>query len=62
MIISSTFDYRKAAKRRLPPFLFHYIDGGAYAEETMRRNCTDLQALALRQRILCHVGEVDLSI
>ncbi|AGF75392.1 L-lactate dehydrogenase (cytochrome) [Bartonella vinsonii subsp. berkhoffii str. Tweed] len=61
MIISSTFDYRKAAKRRLPPFLFHYIDGGAYAEETMRRNCTDLQALALRQRILKQIGEVDLS-
>ncbi len=62
MIISSTLDYRKAAKRRLPPFLFHYIDGGAYAEETMQRNCTDLQALALRQRILRQVGEVDLSI
>ncbi|WP_019219891.1 FMN-dependent L-lactate dehydrogenase LldD [Bartonella florencae] len=61
MIISSTFDYRKAAKRRLPPFLFHYIDGGAYAEETLRRNCTDLQALALRQRILTQIGEVDLS-
>ncbi|EJF75397.1 FMN-dependent L-lactate dehydrogenase LldD [Bartonella alsatica] len=61
MIISSTFDYRKAAKRRLPPFLFHYIDGGAYAEETMRRNCTDLQTLALRQRILKQVSEVDLS-
>ncbi len=61
MIISSTFDYRKAAKRRLPPFLFHYIDGGAYAEETMRRNCTDLQALALRQRVLRQVGTVDLS-
>ncbi|PIT70831.1 FMN-dependent L-lactate dehydrogenase LldD [Bartonella tribocorum] len=62
MIISSTFDYRKAAKHRLPPFLFHYIDGGAYAEETMRRNCTDLQALALRQRVLRQVGAVDLSI
>lgn len=61
MIISSTFDYRKAAKRRLPPFLFHYIDGGAYAEETLRRNCTDLQALALRQRILKQIDEVDLS-
>ncbi|WP_336278855.1 FMN-dependent L-lactate dehydrogenase LldD [Bartonella sp. CB175] len=62
MIISSTFDYRKAAKRRLPPFLFHYIDGGAYAEETLRHNWTDLQALALRQRILKQVGQVDLSI
>ena len=27
MIISSTTDYREAARRRLPPFLFHYIDG-----------------------------------
>lgn len=61
MIISSTTDYREAAKRRLPPFLFHYIDGGAYAEQTMRRNREDLQALALRQRVLKEVGEVDLS-
>ncbi|MCL6229913.1 FMN-dependent L-lactate dehydrogenase LldD [Bartonella bilalgolemii] len=61
MIISSTFDYRKAAKRRLPSFLFHYIDGGAYAEETMRRNYTDLQKLALRQRILKQIGDIDLS-
>lgn len=61
MIISSTTDYREAARRRLPPFLFHYIDGGAYAEQTMRRNQEDLQALALRQRVLKEVGQVDLS-
>ncbi|WP_428282353.1 hypothetical protein, partial [Lactococcus lactis] len=28
MIISSTHDYREAARRRLPRFLFDYIDGG----------------------------------
>lgn len=61
MIISSTTDYREAARRRLPPFLFHYIDGGAYAEETMRRNVSDLHEIALRQRVLKGVGEVDLS-
>ncbi|WP_028229288.1 FMN-dependent L-lactate dehydrogenase LldD [Paraburkholderia ferrariae] len=61
MIISSTLDYRKAARRRLPPFLFHYIDGGAYAEDTLRRNSGDLHKLALRQRVLKEVGEVDLS-
>ncbi|TAL74012.1 MAG: alpha-hydroxy-acid oxidizing protein [Rhodanobacter sp.] len=61
MIISSAGDYRAAAKRRLPPFLFHYIDGGAYEEVTMRRNVRDLQALALRQRVLGGVGEVDLA-
>ena len=61
MIISSTHDYRLAAKRRLPPFLFHYIDGGAYDEHTLARNVADLRDLALRQRVLKQVGEVDLS-
>lgn len=61
MIISSALDYRAAAKRRLPPFLFHYIDGGAYDEQTMRRNVEDLRGLALRQRVLGEVGTVDLS-
>ncbi len=61
MIISSASDYREAARRRLPPFLFHYIDGGAYAETTLGRNVSDLTLLALRQRVLRSVGEVDLS-
>ncbi|MBU57698.1 MAG: alpha-hydroxy-acid oxidizing enzyme [Alcanivorax sp.] len=61
MTISSTHDYRLAAKRRLPPFLFHYIDGGAYDEHTLARNVADLRDLALRQRVLKEVGEVDLS-
>ena len=61
MIISSTHDYRLAAKRRLPPFLFHYIDGGAYDEHTLGRNVADLRDLALRQRVLKEAGEVDLS-
>ena len=29
MIISSASDYREAARRKLPRFLFDYIDGGA---------------------------------
>lgn len=52
MIISASTDYRAAAQRRLPPFLFHYIDGGAYNEHTLRRNTADLADIALRQRIL----------
>lgn len=52
MIIASTADYREAARRRLPPFLFHYIEGGAYAEHTLRRNLSDLAEVALRQRVL----------
>ncbi|MFN7128880.1 MAG: FMN-dependent L-lactate dehydrogenase LldD [Brevundimonas sp.] len=61
MIISSPGDYREAARRKLPPFLFHYIDGGAYAEQTLRRNVEDWQAIALRQRVLGGVGEIDLT-
>ncbi len=61
MIISSIADFREAARRRLPPFLFHYADGGAYAEQTMRRNVSDLADLALRQRVLKNVADVSLS-
>jgi len=61
VIISSSLDFREAARRRLPPFLFHYIDGGAYAEVTLRRNVEDLSHLALRQRVLKAIGEVDIS-
>lgn len=56
MIISSATDYREAARRRLPPFLFHYIDGGSYAERTLQRNTSDLADVALRQRILKNVS------
>jgi L-lactate dehydrogenase (cytochrome) len=61
MIIAASTDYRAAAQRRLPPFLFHYIDGGAYAEQTLRRNVADLEGIALRQRVLRDVAELDLS-
>jgi len=60
MIISSPQDYRRAARRRIPPFLFHYIDGGAYDEHTLRRNVDDLAAVSLRQRVLRDMSELDL--
>ena len=61
MIISSPGDFREHARRKLPPFLFHYIDGGAYAEQTLARNVQDFQDVALRQRILKNVADLDLS-
>ncbi len=61
MIISASTDYRAAAQARLPPFLFHYIDGGAYAERTLRNNVDDLAGIALRQRVLRDMSELDLS-
>jgi L-lactate dehydrogenase (cytochrome) len=60
MIISASTDYRAAAQRRLPPFLFHYIDGGAYAEHTLRHNVSDLSGIALRQRVLKDMSALDL--
>jgi len=62
MIISSTTDYRAAAQKRLPPFLFHYIDGGAYAEKTLARNVDDLADVSLRQRVLKDMSQLDTSI
>ncbi|MFD2178002.1 FMN-dependent L-lactate dehydrogenase LldD [Veronia pacifica] len=52
MLISAPSDYRKAAKRKLPPFLFQYIDGGSYQEHTLNNNCRDLSEVRLRQRVL----------
>jgi len=54
-------DYRELARRRLPRFLFDYLDGGSYAEVTLRRNVADLEAIALRQRVLRDVSRLDLS-
>ncbi|WNN46141.1 MULTISPECIES: FMN-dependent L-lactate dehydrogenase LldD [Winslowiella] len=61
MIISASTDYRAAAQRRLPPFLFHYIDGGAYGEHTLRRNTADLADIALRQRVLKNMSALSLE-
>jgi L-lactate dehydrogenase (cytochrome) len=54
-------DYRALAKARLPHFLFEYLDGGSYDEETLRRNVDDLRSIALRQRVLRDVSKIDLS-
>ena len=61
MIISSANDFREAARRRVPRFLFDYADGGANAEETLRRNVSDLAGVALRQRVLKDVASIDLK-
>jgi L-lactate dehydrogenase (cytochrome) len=58
---ASVNDYRELARKRLPHFLFEYIDGGAYAEQTLRRNVSDLADIALRQRVLRDMSEIDLT-
>jgi L-lactate dehydrogenase (cytochrome) len=61
MKAASAVDYRELARRRLPPFLFEYIDGGSYAEVTLRRNVAELERIELRQRVLRNVSKIDTS-
>ena len=53
---ASVADYRRLPERRLPRFLFDYLDGGAYAEVTLARNVRDYESLELHQRILRDVS------
>ncbi len=62
MTISSPHDFRPIAKRKLPPFLFHYIDGGANQEQTLESNCSDISKLLLKQRVLRDVSNISTSI
>lgn len=59
MIPANIDDYRILAKKRLPKYLFEYIDGGAFSETTLRNNTADLQKIALRQRVLRDISSVD---
>lgn len=62
MKAASISDYRELARRRLPHFFFEYIDGGSYDEATMRANRNQLASIALRQRVLRDVSNIDVSI
>ncbi|WP_374468796.1 L-lactate dehydrogenase [Phenylobacterium sp.] len=62
MRAASVSDYRELARRRLPKIFFEYIDGGSYAEETLRRNVADLEAIALRQRVMRDMTELDMGV
>ncbi|HZV17081.1 MAG TPA: L-lactate dehydrogenase [Sphingobium sp.] len=54
-------DLRAAAKRRVPRFLFDYVDGGSFSEGTLARNVAAVHSVALRQRVLNDVSQSDLS-
>jgi L-lactate dehydrogenase (cytochrome) len=62
MKAASVSDFRELARRRLPNIFFEYIDGGSYAEETLRRNVADLEAIALRQLVMRDTTKLDMSI
>ncbi|MCC6924892.1 MAG: L-lactate dehydrogenase [Novosphingobium sp.] len=62
MLPASYADFRARAERRLPRFLFDYIDGGSGAEVTLRRNTADWEAVQLVQKVLCDASKMDCSV
>ena len=54
-------DFRILAKKKLPAPIFHYIDGGADDEVTLRRNTSAFDDCDLIPNILTSVGKPDLS-
>jgi len=54
-------DLRQLHKRRVPKAFFDYADRGSYAEDTLRANHEDLQAIKFRQRVLVDVSRRNLS-
>ncbi|HET7158374.1 MAG TPA: alpha-hydroxy acid oxidase [Burkholderiales bacterium] len=50
-----------AARKKLTPELWDHLSGGSDSETTLRRNRLAIDALALRQRVLVNVADVDLS-
>jgi len=53
--------FRDAAQKRLPRFIFEYVDGGSYDEHTLRRNVDDFKSVVLRQRVLRDVSNLRLG-
>jgi len=49
------------ARRKLPRHLWNHLSGGADSETTLLRNRQALDSLALRQRVLVDVRNIDIS-
>ena len=62
LLPASYADFRRAAEKRLPRFLFDYIDGGSGAEATLRRNTADWESLQLTQKVLRDASKMDCSV
>jgi len=54
-------DFRKLAKKKLPSPIFHYIDGGADDEVTLKRNTDAFNNCDLIPNVLAGASDIDLS-
>ncbi len=55
-------DWRHEARRRLPRFVFDYVDGAADDGLCLRRNRTDLDAITLQPRVLRDTSVIDTGV
>lgn len=61
-MIVNIHDLREAARRRLPRFLFDYVDGAAYDEKTMRWNEAAFDRWRFCHRVLHDMSERKLGV
>ncbi len=59
---NNTEDFRRLAKTRLPSPIFHYIDGAADDEVTLRRNTKAYENCDLVPNVLAGVKDIDMSV
>ena len=55
--ITCVEDLRELARRRVPRMFLDYAESGSYAEETLRANRHDLEAIKFKQKILIDVSK-----
>jgi len=58
---NNTDDFRNLAKSKLPSPVFHYIDGGADDEITLKRNRDSYETCDLVPNVLKGVEDIDIS-
>jgi len=59
---NNTEDFRRLAKSRLPSPIFHYIDGAADDEITIKRNTQAYEDCDLVPNVLAGVKDIDTSV
>ncbi|MEQ1540714.1 MAG: L-lactate dehydrogenase [Novosphingobium sp.] len=62
LVPATVADYRREAERRLPRFLFDYLDGGSGEEMSLASNVADFRAIQLDQRVMRDVSVIDTSV
>ena len=61
IVPATSLDYRELSEKKLPRFMFDYIDGGANDEITLRNNVSDFQSIRIKQQVLRDLTTLDTS-